>query len=187
MKDPLLQEENPLKVYINQKDLKTKINTELVLGINKADIIFLIKIYDIFFKKNKTKKSAENIFWGAIFAINSSKENPAWQEHCSSSLRELTIYSSKGSPPKIAQNYKKVNQNFPSKDSYYSIIIDYYDFFSGIVHQDKENIDNKLRKIDEIEETTNGIIKESHYIQIVKNFLEIKLEFLKKYTQNEST
>lgn len=136
---------------------------------------FYKKIYSKSDRKFGTTKNPHNMLKGAIFAVGSKANNLDWKRHASSSLREI-IYVWRSIKKDInndfASFYKKdVGLSDEEKNSL-NEILNYYEYFSSIHHNDEVGIVNILRILEDSPTLEiDDCLKSDVFIKQIKNFL----------------
>lgn len=118
-----------------------------IAGINKEQLLLYGEFYNEMYQKIRDRRSrqvtrnAVTMLQGAMFALGTRKtNNPEWQEHCASSLREiLHEWNDSG---KFESDYKEFYPNgWPAKDS--TLLRElrlHYQYFSGIDHHEASGV-----------------------------------------------
>lgn len=154
-----------------------------LLGLTKNQVQEYGDFLDDFYKKiyNKsnrefgTTKNPYHMIKGAIFAVGSKKDNIDWKRHASSSLREI-IYVWRSIKKDISNDfssfYKKDTGLNNEERKLLMELLNYYEYFSSIHHNDEVGIVYALQTLENRSTLEiDDCLKSDVFIKQIKDFL----------------
>ncbi|HEY4499087.1 MAG TPA: hypothetical protein VJH94_03430 [Candidatus Paceibacterota bacterium] len=159
-----------------------------VAGISKEQLQLYGAFYNDLYQKVRDKyrprqvtRNALTMLQGAIFALGTQKlNNPEWQEHCASSLREI-LHEWNGSG-KFENDYKEFYPDgWRDEDSAtFRELRLHYQYFSGIDHHEASGVlgsliallNDSTLKIEDCYKTDIFIIRVQKFLQNTSDIVE---------------